>query len=113
MLADGKVKARPSPLPFSQRERGIALAQGVKASGELSEPISYQERTTMLTDRFKALEEAVAQLPPDAQDTLAAALENALRQLQKDGPVIDTDMAAAIERALAAHAASLDYLRDK
>ncbi|HEX2350485.1 MAG TPA: hypothetical protein VHI51_18765 [Ktedonobacterales bacterium] len=67
----------------------------------------------MLTDRFKALEEAVAQLPPDAQDTLAATLENALRQMQQDGPAIDADVAAAIERALERHAASLEYLKDK
>lgn len=67
----------------------------------------------MLTDRFKALEEAVAQLPPDAQDTLAATLEDALRQLRQNGPAIDADVAAAIERALAAHAASLEYLKDK
>lgn len=67
----------------------------------------------MLTDRFKALKEAVAQLPPDAQDTLAAALEGALLQLQQDGPAIDADVAAAIERALERRAASLEYLKDK
>jgi len=67
----------------------------------------------MLTGRFKALEEAIAQLPADAQDTLAASLEVALRQMQQDGPAIGADVAAAIERALDQHVASLEYLKDK
>jgi hypothetical protein len=90
-------------------ERKKVIADGkVKAPGKPSEPIPYQERTIMLTDRFKALEEAVAQLPADAQDTLAASLEDALRQMQQDGPA-----SAAIERALDQHAASLEYLKDE
>ncbi len=68
----------------------------------------------MLTDRFKALEQAIAQLPPDAQDALAEVLEAALRQApQNKSPLVPADTQAAIERALAQHAASLRYLKDK
>lgn len=70
----------------------------------------------MLTERFKALEEAIAELPPETQDSLAATLEDALlklRQGAQGAPVVSADVAAAIERALDQHAASLEYLKDK
>lgn len=67
----------------------------------------------MLTNRFKALEYVVAQLPPETQDTLAATLEDALRHMQHGEPVADADLTAAVERALEQHAASLEYLKDK
>ncbi|HEY8326530.1 MAG TPA: hypothetical protein VIG77_18705 [Ktedonobacterales bacterium] len=67
----------------------------------------------MLTNRFKALEDVVAQLPPETQDTLAATLEDALRQMSQGEPAPAADIAAVIERALARHAASLEYLKDK
>ncbi len=49
----------------------------------------------MLTNRFKALEDAVAQLPPEAP------------------PAVAPDVRAAIERALEQRAASLQYLKVK
>ena len=68
----------------------------------------------MLTDRFKALEQAIEQLPPDAQDALAEILEAALRQAPHGKPLaVTADTQAAIERALAQHAASLRYLKDR
>lgn len=70
----------------------------------------------MLTERFKALEAAIAELPPETQDSLAATLEDALlklRQSEQGAPVVAADVAAAIERALDQHAASLEYLKDK
>ncbi|MGH2503849.1 MAG: hypothetical protein ACRDID_15165 [Ktedonobacterales bacterium] len=73
-----------------------------------------QEQITMLTNRFKALEDVVAQLPPETQDTLAATLEDALRQMRQGEPIIAADdLAAAITRALERHGASLEYLKDK
>lgn len=70
----------------------------------------------MLTERFKALEAAIAELPPETQDSLAATLEDALlklRQSEQGAPVVAADVAAAIERTLDQHAASLEYLKDK
>lgn len=73
----------------------------------------------MLTDRFKSLERLIAQLPPDLQDELAAALEEALADVSMEAEQgtqaapLEADVRAAIDRALAQHAASLQYLKDK
>lgn len=67
----------------------------------------------MLTDRFKALEEQIARLPPEQQDALAAAIEDALRGAPHAPMPVASDVRAAIERALEAHAASLLYLKDR
>lgn len=74
----------------------------------------------MLTDRFKALERLIGQLPPDLQDKLAAALEDALAEVSTGAeratqapPPVEADVRASIDRALAQHAASLQYLKDK
>ncbi len=67
----------------------------------------------MLTNRFKALEDAIAQLPPDVQDKLAEALEDALRQATITAPLAAPEVRAAIDRALERHAASVQYLQDK
>ena len=67
----------------------------------------------MLTNRFKALEDAIAQLPPDVQDNLAAALEDALHQAKLTAPLVAPEVRAAIDRALEQHVASVQYLQDK
>jgi hypothetical protein len=66
----------------------------------------------MLTNRFKAIEGVVAQLPPDQQDALAAALEDALKVIQAS-PAVSAEVRAAMDRALERHTASLQYLKDK
>lgn len=67
----------------------------------------------MLTNRFKALEDAIAQVPPDVQDRLAEALDDALRQAAVTAPLVAPDVRAAIDRALEQHTASVQYLQDK
>ena len=67
----------------------------------------------MLIERFKALEARIAQLPPDQQEALAAALEETLRRVAQEPALGVSDVRAAIERALEQHAASLLYLKDR
>lgn len=65
----------------------------------------------MLTDRFRALADEIAKLPPSVQDALAAAIEDALRK--RPTPPLAPDVRAAMDRALEQHAASLLYLKDR
>lgn len=67
----------------------------------------------MMTDRFKAVVDIAAQLAPETQDQLAAALEDALRHTTQPVPSLALDVRAAFERAMAEHAATLEYLKDK
>ncbi len=67
----------------------------------------------MLTDRFKALEKIIEQLPPEVQNALADALEGPLSRVTRVPSPLASDVRAAIDRALAQHAATLRYLKDK
>ncbi|HST87269.1 MAG TPA: hypothetical protein VLJ14_02735 [Ktedonobacterales bacterium] len=67
----------------------------------------------MMTDRFKAVVDIAARLAPETQDQLAAALEDALRHATQPVPSLAPDVRAAFERAMAEHAATLEYLKDK
>lgn len=68
----------------------------------------------MLTEHFREVSEAVAQLPAEQQDQLADALADAMRQLaQQQAPTMRQDVRAAFEIAMRKHAATLDYLKDR
>jgi hypothetical protein len=71
------------------------------------------EGKEMMTDRFKAVVDIAAQLAPETQDQLAAALEEALRHTTQLIPSLAPDVRAAFERAMTEHAATLEYLKDK
>jgi hypothetical protein len=52
-------------------------------------------------------------LPPEAQNRLAEALEDALHTVTQALSSVTSDVHAAIGRALEQHAASAQYLKDK
>ena len=67
----------------------------------------------MMTNRFRAVVDAVGQLPPEAQDRIAAAVEEALRQTTQPAPPMSPAVRAEYERVLPDLAATLEYLKDK
>lgn len=67
----------------------------------------------MMTERLRAAVDDAAQLPLDEQDKVAEAIQAILDQLRQSPPAIESDVRAAIDRAMTQHAATLDYLRDK
>lgn len=67
-----------------------------------------------MTDRLRAAMDRAAQLPIDAQESLAAALEAAMDRTATDHiPPMRPEVQAAFERALAENAATLEYLKDR
>lgn len=67
----------------------------------------------MITDRFQAVVDAAAQLPPEVQDELATALEETIKRVTQPVPEMSPDVRAVFEQVLREHAADLAYLRDK
>lgn len=67
----------------------------------------------MMTDRFKAVVDAVGQLPPDTQNRIAAAVEEVLRQTAQPVPPMSPDVRVEYERVLPDLAATFAYLKDK
>ncbi len=67
----------------------------------------------MLTERLQAVVEDAGRLPTEEQDRVAQALEAILKQLRQTPSEIAPDVRAAIDRAMAQHAATLEYLKDK
>jgi len=68
----------------------------------------------MMTERLRAAVDRAAQLPVEAQEALAAALEAAIDRTATDHiPHMRAEVRAAFERALAENAATLEYLKDR
>lgn len=67
----------------------------------------------MLTARLRAIVEDAARLPIEEQDRVAEALEALLKQVRPAPGEIAPEVRAAIDRAMAQHAATLEYLKDK
>jgi hypothetical protein len=68
----------------------------------------------MMTERLRAAMDRAAQLPVEAQEALAAALEAAIdRSSIEHIPPLALEVRAAFERALAENAATLEYLKDR
>jgi len=67
----------------------------------------------MITDRFRAVVVTAAQLPPEMQDELAAALEETLKRFAPPVPPMAPDVRAVFEQVVRDHAADLAYLKDK
>ncbi|HEX8037277.1 MAG TPA: hypothetical protein VF510_25705 [Ktedonobacterales bacterium] len=66
----------------------------------------------VMTERLKAAVDDAARLPLSEQDKVAEVLQAILDQLRQSPPAIESDVYAAIDRAMTQHAATLDYLRD-
>src|SRR5262249_13531753 len=76
---------------------------------------AVEELMPMITERLQAAVDRAAQLPDEAQDELAVALEQALERtsatwIPPQAPPLALDVRAAFERALAENAATLKYL---
>lgn len=67
----------------------------------------------MITERFRAVMDTVVQLPSEAQDRIAAAIEETLKQFTQPAPPMSPDTRAEYERVLPDLAASLAYLKDR
>ena len=67
----------------------------------------------MMTERFRTAVDSAAQLPPATQDQLAAALEEAIKQVTRPVPQMSPDVRRAFEQAMREHEATLEYLKDK
>lgn len=73
----------------------------------------------MISDRLRAAVDRAAQLPLEAQDALAMALESALAHVQavvidqSSPPPLAVEVREAFERALKENAATLAYLKDR
>ncbi len=74
----------------------------------------------MITNRLRSAVDPAAQLPPETQDALASALEQALdAAVERAGaattppPILSTEVRDAFEQVLQRHAASLAYLKDR
>ena len=73
----------------------------------------------MMTERFRAVVDRAAQLPPETQDRLADALAEVLDQVTdkpeqpSSPPSLAPDVRVALERVLARHAESLEYLKGR
>jgi hypothetical protein len=79
---------------------------------------AVEEMMPMITERLQAAMDRAAQLPTEAQDELAVALEQALdrtsaARFPPQAPPMAPDVRAAFERALAENAATLEYLKDR
>jgi hypothetical protein len=67
----------------------------------------------MMTDRFQAVVDTAAQLPPEVQDELAAALEETLKRITQPVPPMAPGVRVVFEQVVRDHAADLAYLKDK
>jgi hypothetical protein len=68
----------------------------------------------MITDHLRAvLERAGQELSPEAQDALAHVIEDLLPTVTRTAPPLPDELRRVFEQALADHAETLAYLRDR
>jgi hypothetical protein len=67
----------------------------------------------MLTERLQHLIDTLAQLPPEEQDRVAAAMQAVLEQPPVTSDETRPEVLAAFEQVMEHSTKVLDYLRDK
>jgi hypothetical protein len=67
----------------------------------------------MIRERLQAVVETTAQLPPGAQDEIAAALEEAIKRVAWSAPQMRPDVRMVFEQVMREHVADLEYLKNK
>ncbi len=68
----------------------------------------------MITDHLRAvLERAGQELSPEAQDALAAVIEELLPAVRRTAPPLPDEVRSAFEQALVDHAETLAYLKER